>query len=57
MRSNSVTRPGIYVMVDNKLRILAAMKEIRGDRLTTVFPRRDITRLSLKISRHIRRLT
>jgi hypothetical protein len=28
-----------YVMVDDKLRILAAMKEIRGDRLTTVFPR------------------
>jgi FMN phosphatase YigB (HAD superfamily) len=28
-----------YVMVDDKLRILAAMKEIRGDRLTTVFAR------------------
>jgi FMN phosphatase YigB (HAD superfamily) len=28
-----------YVMVDDKLRILAAMKEIWGDRLTTVFPR------------------
>ena len=26
-------------MVDDKLRILAAMKEIWGDRLTTVFPR------------------
>lgn len=28
-----------YVMVDDKLRILAAMKAILGDRLTTVFPR------------------
>jgi len=28
-----------YVMVDDKLRILAAMKEAWGDRLTTVFPR------------------
>lgn len=28
-----------YVMVDDKLRILAAMKTILGDRLTTVFPR------------------
>jgi len=28
-----------YVIVDDKLRILAAMKEIWGDRLTTVFPR------------------
>ncbi len=28
-----------YVMVDDKLRILAAMKSILGDRLTTVFPR------------------
>ncbi|HKQ80168.1 MAG TPA: HAD family hydrolase [Blastocatellia bacterium] len=28
-----------YVMVDDKLRILAAMKNIWGDRLTTVFPR------------------
>ncbi|HKV40978.1 MAG TPA: HAD family hydrolase [Blastocatellia bacterium] len=28
-----------YVMIDDKLRILAAMKEIWGDRLTTVFPR------------------
>ena len=26
-------------MVDDKLRILAAMKEVWGDRLTTVFPR------------------
>jgi FMN phosphatase YigB (HAD superfamily) len=28
-----------YVMIDDKLRILAAMKQIWGDRLTTVFPR------------------
>lgn len=28
-----------YVMIDDKLRILAAMKSIMGDRLTTVFPR------------------
>jgi FMN phosphatase YigB (HAD superfamily) len=28
-----------YVMVDDKLRILAAMKEHWGERLTTVFPR------------------
>lgn len=28
-----------YVMVDDKLRILAAMKSIWGERLTTVFPR------------------
>jgi len=28
-----------YVMVDDKLRILAAMKDVWGDRLTTVFPR------------------
>ena len=28
-----------YVMVDDNLRILAAMKQIWGDRLTTIFPR------------------
>jgi hypothetical protein len=28
-----------YVMVDDKLRILAAMKQIWKERLTTVFPR------------------
>ncbi len=28
-----------YVMVDDKLRILAAMKQVMGPRLTTVFPR------------------
>ena len=30
---------GHYVMIDDKLRILAAMKKVWGDRLTTVFPR------------------
>jgi FMN phosphatase YigB (HAD superfamily) len=28
-----------YIMVDDKVRILAAMKQLWGDRLTTVFPR------------------
>lgn len=28
-----------YVMADDKLRILAAMKQVLGERLTTVFPR------------------
>jgi FMN phosphatase YigB (HAD superfamily) len=28
-----------YVMIDDKLRILTAMKRIWGDRLTTIFPR------------------
>jgi FMN phosphatase YigB (HAD superfamily) len=28
-----------YVVVDDKLRILAAMKNVWGDRLTTIFPR------------------
>jgi hypothetical protein len=28
-----------YVMVDDKLRILMAMKKVWGDRLTTVWPR------------------
>ncbi|HVY23062.1 MAG TPA: HAD family hydrolase [Steroidobacteraceae bacterium] len=28
-----------YVMIDDKLRILAAMKQSMGDRLTTIFPR------------------
>jgi hypothetical protein len=28
-----------YVMIDDKIRILAKMKEIWGDRVTTVFPR------------------
>ncbi len=28
-----------YVLVDDKIRILSAIKEIWGDRVTTVFPR------------------
>jgi len=28
-----------YVMIDDKLRVLQAMKDVLGDRLTTVFPR------------------
>jgi hypothetical protein len=28
-----------YIMIDDKLRILTAMKKLWGDRLTTVFPR------------------
>lgn len=35
-----------YVMVDDKLRILAAMKEIWKDRLTSVFPRQGHYALS-----------
>jgi FMN phosphatase YigB (HAD superfamily) len=30
---------GHYVMIDDKLRILTAMKKVWGDRLTTIFPR------------------
>lgn len=36
-----------YVMVDDKLRILAAMKKILRDRLTTVFPRQGHYALDL----------
>lgn len=37
-----------YVMVDDKLRILTAMKQIWGDRLTTVFPRQGHYALDIK---------
>ena len=37
-----------YVMVDDKLRILAAMKKIQRDRLTTVFPRQGRYALDTK---------
>ena len=37
-----------YVMVDDKLRILSAMKKIWGARLTTVFPRQGHYALDLK---------
>ncbi len=38
-----------YVMVDDKLRILKTMKDIWGDRLTTVFPRQGHYALDPKI--------
>jgi FMN phosphatase YigB (HAD superfamily) len=38
-----------YVMVDDKLRILAAMKNVLGDRLTTVFPRQGHYALDPKV--------
>ena len=38
-RRAPATRPEHYVLVDDKLRILSAMKHVWGDRLTTVFPR------------------
>ena len=37
-----------YVMVDDKLRILAAMKEKWGDQLTTIFPRQGHYALDAK---------
>ena len=37
-----------YVMVDDKLRILAAMSKVYGDRLTTVFPRQGQYALDLR---------
>ncbi len=40
-----------YVMVDDKLRILAAMKRIWGGRLTTVFPRQGHYALDPKNTR------
>jgi FMN phosphatase YigB (HAD superfamily) len=38
-----------YVMIDDKLRILAAMKQIWNDQLTTVFPRQGHYALDPKI--------
>ena len=38
-----------YVIVDDKLRILAAMKNVWGDRLTTVFPRQGHYALDPKV--------
>jgi len=38
-----------YVMIDDKLRILAAMKKIWGNQLTTVFPRQGHYALDPKI--------
>ena len=37
-----------YVMVDDKLRILAAMKKVWGNRLTTIFPRQGHYALDAK---------
>lgn len=39
-----------YVMIDDKLRILAEMKKIWGERLTTVFPRQGHYALDPQIS-------
>ena len=43
-----------YVMIDDKLRILDAVKQIWGNRVTTVFPRRAITRRIPRSWRSIR---
>jgi hypothetical protein len=45
-----------YVLVDDKVRILAAVKARWGDRLTTVFPRQGTTRTG-RTSRAIQRRT
>jgi hypothetical protein len=37
-------------MCDDKLRILAAVKKVRGDQLTTVFPRQGHHALDSKIA-------
>lgn len=39
MLSGTILPTGMYVMVDNKLRLLTAIKKFWGDRVTTVFPR------------------
>ncbi len=39
-----------YVMVDDKLRILAAMKKIWGDRVTTVWPRQGHYALDSRVT-------
>ncbi len=46
-----------YVMVDDKLRILTAMKKVWGDRLTTVFVRQGHYARTPRSSRSIRRRT
>ena len=46
-----------YVMVDDKLRILAATKKAWGDRVTTVFPRQVSSRTTRRCSPPIRRRT
>jgi hypothetical protein len=42
-------------MVDDKLRVLAAMKQSWQDQLTTIFPRQGITRVIRKSWQRIRR--
>ncbi len=39
MMSSAFIPPSRYVMIDDKLRILPALKDTWGDRVTTVFPR------------------
>ncbi len=46
-----------YIMVNDKLRILGAMKQVWGDRLTTIFPRQGHYALDQKMARPIHRLT
>jgi len=46
-----------YVMVDDKLRILAATKKVWVERLTTVFPHQGTTRSTRKIAPPNRPLT
>ncbi|HEV8611898.1 MAG TPA: HAD family hydrolase [Gemmatimonadales bacterium] len=41
-----------YVMVDDKVRLLAAMKQVWGDRLTTVFPRQGHYARNPEIARY-----
>jgi len=41
-----------YVLVDDKVRILAAIKQRWGDRLTTVFPRQGHYALAPDVARH-----
>ena len=38
-----------YVLVDDKVRILAAVKEVWGDRVTTIFPRQGHYALDEKL--------
>ena len=41
-----------YVLVDDKVRILAAIKQRWGDRLTTIFPRQGHYALAPDVARH-----
>ncbi len=41
-----------YVLVDDKVRILAAVKEVWGERLTTVFPRQGHYALDPSVARY-----